>query len=370
MQKQLSGQRDGGACRRFGKSGSIGRPGLRVLAAVLALLMLPRVATADDAAVVLRFSHFLGPQSFFQTDLIEPWAQALERRAQGRLRVRILNADDPTGDVRMQSSNVRSGAVDIALGLRGAENGDNFPASSIVELPLIVDSGESGALLLWALYEDGTIAAEYDDFKVLALFTQNPAMIHTLEKPVASPSDMAGLRVRASSEPVAEVLEALGARPRILNNHEVIVGQLASRELDGIVTNWGNPLPGFDALLRYHTNVPISAPVFFVLMNKARYASLPVDVRESIDSLSGRQWSREIGLMWNVWDRRVRERALANGGDIIRPDARAMQAWRAALRVPTRRYLDRLTPQFPPAHRVYGRLDREARLMRGHMPGR
>lgn len=331
-------------------------PPLPTLIAGLALMLLPGLTAADDSVIVLRFSHFLGPKSFFQRDLIEPWAQTLERRTNGQVRVQILSAEDPTGDVRLQSSNVRSGVVDIALGLRGAEPGNRFPGSSIVELPLIVDSGETGASILWSLYDDGTIASEYDDFKVLALFTQNPATIHTLEKRISSPADVAGLRIRASSEAVARVLAGLGAKPTILNRHDVIMGQLASRELDGIVTNWGNPLPQFDSLLRYHTDVPISAPAFFVLMNRARYTSLPTEVRDAIDALSGRQWSRQIGRLWNVWDNQVRERSLANGSEIITPDASTMRAWRNALRAPTDIYLDELSPTFPRAHEVYERL--------------
>lgn len=84
-------------------------------------------------------------------------------------------------------------------------------------------------------------------------------------------------------------------------------------------------------------------------MNRARYISLPTEVRDAIDALSGRQWSRQIGRLWNVWDDQVRERSLANGSEIITPDASTMQAWRHALRAPTHIYLDELSPTFPRA---------------------
>ena len=81
-------------------------PPLRTLIAGLALMLLPGLTAADDSVIVLRFSHFLGPTSFFQKDLIEPWAQTLEQRTNGQVRVQILSAGDPDADVRLQSSNV------------------------------------------------------------------------------------------------------------------------------------------------------------------------------------------------------------------------------------------------------------------------
>src|SRR5215216_2881213 len=93
-------------------------------------------ATAHAQPVTLKFSHFLGPTSFFQNDVAEPFARDLEARSGGRAKVEIYNAASPLGKPTEQASQVKSGAVDIALGLRGAE-GDKFPGSSIIELPFV-----------------------------------------------------------------------------------------------------------------------------------------------------------------------------------------------------------------------------------------
>lgn len=334
-------------------------PTARAAAAWL-LTASPCAAAADAGIVELRFSHFLGPQSFFQTELVEPWSRELERRTNGRVRVTILSGADPTGDVRLQSAHVRTGTVDIALGLRGAEDDGRFPGSSIVELPGLAKSGECGARLLWPLLVDGTIAQEYAGLQVLALFTQNPAGIHTRSVRVERPGDLAGLRIRASNEFVAGALEALGASPQRSNVPTAIGAQLASGELDGVVTNWGNPIPGFETLVRHHTAVHVAAPVFFVVMNADAYAALPTDVRHVLDGMSGVAWSREIGARWNVWDARVRDRASAAGGDIRIPDADAARLWRSSLRPPVERYLQRLSARFPQAERVYRRVARES----------
>ena len=106
------------------------------------------------AEPVLKFSHFLGPQSFFQRDVAEPWAKRLEERSAGKVKVEVFNAGSPHGDVRKQASQVKDGTVDIALGLRGAE-GERFPGSSVIELPFLVRDSESGSKALWDLYQSG-----------------------------------------------------------------------------------------------------------------------------------------------------------------------------------------------------------------------
>ena len=224
---------------------SLMRCGLNLLQRGLLLLLsatsAPGLASEEPASspIVLRFSHFLGPDTFFQREIVEPWSRELEHRTEGRVKVKILNAADPAGDVRLQSTNVRSGVVDIALGLRGAEGDGAYPATSLVELPGLVRSGSCGARLLWSLHQSGALTEEYSGFKVLALFAQNPALIHTRARPVRNPEDLAGLRMRASSDLVAGILTSMGAIPRRSNDPGVISSELATGELDGVVTNWG-----------------------------------------------------------------------------------------------------------------------------------
>ena len=99
---------------------------------------------AQAQPLELKFSHFLGPTSFFQHDVAEPFARELEAKSGGRAKVEIFNASSPLGKPTEQASQAKAGAVDIALGLRGAE-GDKFPGSSIIELPFVVPSAAQGS---------------------------------------------------------------------------------------------------------------------------------------------------------------------------------------------------------------------------------
>src|SRR5690349_18847767 len=133
--------------------------------------------------ITLTLSHFLGPDSFFERDFALPWARELAAQTGCAVQVAIRNAASRFGDVTRQASQVANGAIDIALGLCGAESG-RFPRSAIIELPFLVRDAQSGSRSLWQLHKDGTLGGEYQDYKLLALFVHNPGLIHTAAKRV------------------------------------------------------------------------------------------------------------------------------------------------------------------------------------------
>jgi TRAP-type C4-dicarboxylate transport system substrate-binding protein len=312
-------------------------------------------ALAQQSPVVLKLSHFLGPQSFVQTDFAEPWAKELEVLTKGQVKVEIYDGTSAFGKVTSQATQVKDGTIDIALGLRGAE-GDRFPRSSIIELPFIVRNALDGSRALWGLYDSSTLGNEYSDFKVLALFVHNPGLIHTTFKRIIQPEDIKDQHLRAPNKTVAAALEALGATPVVLQVNDVMPA-IKDHSLDGVVTNWGNPLPDFDEYLKIHTDIAFYTSAFFVVMNKARYDSLPSDVRAAIDKLSNQALVTRFGLLWNKWDRPVRDGATGPGHEIIVPDDAVIAEWRKALWPSTDRYLDGLESSgFTQAHAVYQKL--------------
>ena len=333
---------------------------------ICALSLLALFAAASAMAqqpIVLKLSHFLGPASFFQVDFAQPWARELEARTNGRVKVELFDGSSPFGGVTAQASQVKAGTIDIALGLRGAE-GDKFPRASIIELPFMVPDALRGSRALWAAFKSGTFEPEFQDYKVLALFVHNPGLIHTAAKPVRTAADLQGLRLRAPNQAAAATLASVGAAPVILQVNDVMDAVRAGR-LDGIVTNWGNPLVGFNDLMKHHTDIAFYTSVFFVVMNKDRFASLPPDIQAAIEELSNEALVNRFGLLWNKWDKPVRDGASAPGHEILVLDGAALEQWRAALQPVTDRYLDGLAATgFTDARAAYARL----RDMIGQVP--
>ena len=330
----------------------------KLLAALLWFALLASVGASQPAAagqVVLKFSHFLGPESFFQRDFAEPLAQELETLAGGQVKVEIYNSSSPFGDVAKQAEQVEDGKIDIALGLCSAED-DRFPRTSIIELPFAVQDALDGSRALWGLYKDGELGDEYKDFKVLALFVHNPGLIHTTFKRIVTSDDLKDQRLRVPNKLVAGALQALGATPVVLQANDVMAA-VKDGSIDGIVTNWGNPLADFNMYMKRHTDIAFYTSAFFLVMNKSRYDGLPPDIRAVIDKISNGPLVTQFGLLWSKWDRPVRDGASGPGQEIIVPDAALMAQWRRALRPFTEQYLDELVAGgFGDARAVYARI--------------
>ena len=328
---------------------------LRCAAFALALLTLATPAPAQE--VTLRFSHFLGPKSFFQLDVVEPWARALAQKTGGKVKVEILDGTSPFGRVAEQAANVKAGTVDIALGLRGAEWA-RFPGTAVIELPFLVPDAARGSQALWGLYKDGTLAEEWTDYHVLALFVHNPGLIHTTDKTILEPEDLKGVRLRSPNVVVSVALRRLGAEGSLLQVNEVMPAVNAGL-LDGIVTNWGNPLVGFNDVMKHHLDIAFYTSAFFIVMNKAKYEGLPADVRAAIDEISGDAWVAKFGAYWDKWDKPVRDGASTPGHTIVVADAARTARWRAALTPMTESYLEAIGKHLPNARAAYEKLRAE-----------
>jgi TRAP-type C4-dicarboxylate transport system substrate-binding protein len=140
-----------------------------------------------------------------------------------------------------------------------------------------------------------------------------------------------------------------------------VMPAVRENRIDGIVTNWGNPLPGFNDAMKHHTDIAFYTSVFFVVMNRQRFDGLPAEIRAAIDEVSNEALVARFGRLWNLWDRPVREGADAPGHEIVVPDAGTVARWHDALRPATESYLDSLIASgFTNARDVY------ATLVAGH----
>ena len=305
-------------------------PSKSLLASLSLLLVLFATQAISAQDITLKFSHYLPESHGFHADFIQSWAEELKTRTDGQVTVEIYPGTSSFGNAARQSDQVRAGVIDIALGLRGIPRG-RFPASSVIEMPFLVEHAGPGSKALWTLYKEGLLGDEYGDFKVLALFVHNGGLFHTIDKPVRQLDDLKGLRLRTPSAAVSAMLEYLGASPVGLPPAQ-IYENLEKGVLDGVVTTWD--LVGairLNEVLQNHTDARAYTAAFYVVMNRRKYDSLPEDVRNAIDDISGDALVEKFGPWWQQWDSKGREDAVQRGHTIIEVDEQTRTAWREQL---------------------------------------
>ncbi|WP_051332556.1 TRAP transporter substrate-binding protein [Cucumibacter marinus] len=317
----------------------------RLILGATALAGLMAATTAGHAQeITLKISQYLPAVHGFQADFLEPWAAELEERSEGRVAVEIFDASSAFGKVERQADQVRAGVMDIAIGLNGIPR-DRYPSAAIIEMPFLVDHADSGSRTLWQLYKEGALGSDYEGFKVLALFTHHGGLFHTVDKPVRDLGDLQGLRMRTPSPAVSAMLEYLGASPVGMPPAN-IYENLEKGVLDGVVTTWD--LVGAikaNEVLKYHTDAGAYVAGFHVLMNQAKYDSLPDDIKAIIDDMSGDNLVAKFGDWWDKWEARGYEDAVARGNEIIEIDDETRAAWEEALQPMIEAYLDSMAEQ-------------------------
>jgi TRAP-type C4-dicarboxylate transport system substrate-binding protein len=300
----------------------------------LALLASVLVAPADDLAaqeIKLKFAHFVPTSHNHHMNVIVPWAEEVKRRTNGRVEVTLFPGASlckPTQGYEC----VKSGLADIAWHVTGWTPG-RFPMTSVLELPFMERSTAAGSQMLADLW-DKYLKKEYDDVHLLYLHTHPPGHFHTHSKPIRTLEDFKGMKIRIPTAVIGDMVEVLGGT-KVGIPATGIYEAMSQKVVDG----FGMPfeaLPPFrlHEVSKYHTEVSLYTSTFATFMNKARYESLPADVRKVIDettSPAGGYW-RKIGESWDKAEVNARKVVSDRGGEIYVVPKEERRRWRNAVK--------------------------------------
>lgn len=280
--------------------------------------------------IKLRISHFVPPMHIAHTQLLAPWAERIERDSGGRIRCEIYPSMQLGGKPPQLIEQVRSGIADLVWTVPAYTPG-RFPLSSVFELPFVVGrSALATSQAIWSFYKNH-LREEYKDLQPLLLHAHAPGGVHMREGLVQRLEDVRGRKLRLPSRPIADAFQLLGATPVGMPASEAY--EALSRALvDGITLPW-EAMKSFrlNELTRYHTATGLYTTVFLVAMNKARYESLPAELREVIDRNSGDHWIREAGRIWDEAEAPGLQQAQAAGHTITQLSAEETSRWRHAM---------------------------------------
>jgi TRAP-type C4-dicarboxylate transport system substrate-binding protein len=276
-------------------------------------LLTSRSASAQSAE--LKVSHFLPPNHTFQKAMVL-WSDDLEKQSGGRLKLRIYPAGQLGGGPNRQFDAARNGVVDIAISLHGATPG-RYAMTELASLPFVSPSaGNSSAVTSRRLSELAPdLAKEHEGLRILWMAVTPPLMFHS-KTPIRTIADFKGKRIRYAGVQFKNIIDSLGAVPLLVPPQETQDG-LAK----GIIDAATFPYEGaasFDiaTVAKYTLEPGVSSATFAVVMNPAKYASLPDDLRALIDRTTGPEAAAKFGAMWDEAERDGKTAMLAKGTQV------------------------------------------------------
>lgn len=260
-----------------------------LIIAALGLLALPAGA-AEPLRILLAHAQRHDPDGDTAAAAAEEFRTQVTALSGGRLRVEIL-ADGITGGNRDTTALVEKGVIHSALVTLGGVTPVHKPLS-LLQLPYAFTSLEQAARVL-----DGPFGQKLADdmaarTKLYLLGFVSPPGLHILtnsDRPVASPEEMWGLRLRAipGSKPLEAMIRAVGASPMRVSSREELAA-LASGSVDGQMSPPALVLArGFDRVQRYATLTDHLYVPYVWLFNKAALAALSDDDRRVVEQAAG-----------------------------------------------------------------------------------
>lgn len=305
----------------------------RLSAALLISVALPcSVPAARAQELVLRVHQQLPAHASIPKNFIVPWAKKVEAESNARLKVEHYGSMQLGGTPPQIYDQIKDGVIDIGWTLPGYTPG-RFPKSEVFELPFLATTGELTSQAAWEFYLKH-LQDEYKDVKVVAIHTNGPYLIHAKGNGVRKLEDMKGLRIRNATRVINKLIATLGATAIGMPVPQV-PESLAMGVIDGATMPWEVTAPlRISELVNTHTNFSgtrsLTVGMFVFAMNKARYESLPDDLRQVIDQNSGLGVAKWAGRVMDEGDVPGFAAAKGRGNALITLDVAETARWKKA----------------------------------------
>jgi TRAP-type transport system periplasmic protein len=290
------------------KLGYVSLVGLFVVMAVMV-----SVGSVQAQEFRFKYANFFPPMHKMSV-MAEQWCKEVEKRTNGKVKITYL-----AGGTLVPAAQAYEGAVkgiaDISM-MTQQYNAGRFPLTEIMYGPLGIHSANQATKMINAWY-DKFKPKEYDDVKVMYLYCGGAGQFATL-KPLASINDLKGLKIRGAGD-TAKIISAMGG---------VAVSIPLADSYDGFQRGVvaGSVLPveslkGWkfgDLLKGIQINNSIGNPsALGVVMNKAKWNSLPPDLQKIIEQVN-KEWVEKTGPAWDETDKEGIDYAVSKGAKVFK----------------------------------------------------
>lgn len=275
-------------------------PSSRIIAAAAGVMLLGVMLigvpafSANSPKVVIRMGHVGAPISP-QQGAADIFIELVNQKTKGSVDIKVYGAS-AIGDERELVEGMVLGTIDGAIVSSGLYGG-YYPVMSVFEIPFLfrdrshanaVNNGQIGSEILSTLSEKAKITA-------VALWEHGFRQVTNNVRPIRTPADIAGLKIRSPEVPVySTALRALGAIPVPMPFSELYVA------LDrGVVDGQHNPLlhvvrQRFYEVQKYLSMLDFAYTPNIVAFSNKTWARLSPDQQKAIIEAA-----KEAGVLWS-----------------------------------------------------------------------
>lgn len=240
------------------------------------------------------------------------FAELVEERTEGRIRI-IVYPEGELGNENDVIQQLQYGGIDFAR-VSLSQLAEYVPELNVLQMPYLYNDSEH----MWKVL-DGEIGDAFlqsvldDDLVGLSWYDAGARNFYNSVKPITSPEDMQGMRIRVQeSDVMVDMVEALGATA-VPISYEEVYSSLEQEICDGAENNW----PSYETMRHYevaeyytedeHTRVPEMQ-----ICSMPTWKKLSVEDRKIILDCAAESalYQRQL---WTEREAQSRQLALASG---------------------------------------------------------
>ncbi|NHA68265.1 DctP family TRAP transporter solute-binding subunit [Phycicoccus flavus] len=273
-----------------------------------------------------------------RTIAADQFAKAVSEGSAGRLTVQVQGSEQLGSDAQMLQS-VKTGTLAFSANSQGPLSAD-VPQVGLIGLPFLFDEpGQAYEVLDGEVGDQLAAEAEKKGFKVLAWWDNGIRDITNNARPINSPADVEGLKIRTPEDPMTvDIFSALGANPTPLAFGELY---LALRQ--GTVDGQENPLTNIasaklDEVQKYLALTGHKYEATPFVMNLGEWEKLSDADQQVV--LQAAEDARDAQRTMNDEQNAQLRQELANSMTVTEPD-------KEAFREATKGVYDKYGQQFP-----------------------
>lgn len=310
---------------------------------------------ADAPEIEISLGHAFPEDHPVAVNMVEPWAEEVEERTEGTVTVEVVPGGG-LADADAIYENVVAGAMDAGYALTGYTPG-RFPASQVLELPFVFESGEQATNVFWDLYEEfPALQEEYDDSVVLALFTHDLGDLFAADQPITEPADLDGLNVRSPGPQQNTLIESLGGSAVDMPGGE-IYDSLDTGVIDAVmIANSGVSSFNLDEVADHATLGGFYVATFFLTLNEGTYEQMTPEQQAVIDETSGRELSLEAATAYDEIYEDLTAEYEELGVEVNELDEDALEEWRELTEEAPEAWIEQAEGEGLPGAEMYERM--------------
>ena len=288
-----------------------------MLAAASAAIACAASAGAANAQTIeLKLSHFVPPNHTFHKWAMA-WTSRLEKESNGRLKFQIYPNGQLVGPTNRQFDAARNGITDIAWVLHGATPG-RYPTTELVNLAFTWPKAGSGSSITSKRMSElaaDYLAKEHEGLHILWMAAAMPIVIYS-SVPIRKLDDFKGVKIRYAGVQNRNLLDSLGAVPLLIQPPEA-QDALAKGIVQGATFPHEAALSlDLGTVAKHATEPGLSTAPFALVMNPAKYNSLPADLKALIDKSTGSAAAEQFGKEWEAAEKHGRDEEIKQGVQI------------------------------------------------------